>query len=338
MRITPYRIVANGGSVPPLNSSTGVSIMDGSDRIPAAAAEIRRRAKSGSVEWPTLSLIIAVHIGLGAITWHFHALPVWVSIPVAAFLAALHSSVQHEALHGHPTRNAVVNEALVFLPFLLTVPYRRYKATHLQHHNDERLTDPYDDPESFYLSRHIWESTPRPLKTLFRINNTLLGRLTIGPALVTALFWMSEARMAVRKPGVFLAAWLPHMTGIAIVLVWVSGICAIPFWLYAPGIAYPGMSLILLRSFAEHQARENPDHRTVVVESSPLFGLLYLNNNLHFAHHEYPQAPWYRLPGIYRTESAEILKRNGGYRFAGYGEILRRYFFRSKEPVAHPEI
>ena len=312
--------------------------MDSAKRPAAAGAGAFSWVNSAAIEWPTLSLIIAVHIGLAAITWYFWAIPVWIAVPAAAYLVALHSSLQHEALHGHPTRNSAVNETLIFLPFLLTIPYRRYKATHLQHHNDERLTDPYDDPESFYLTQYKWESAPRFLKTLFRINNTLLGRLTIGPALVTALFWMSEVRMAARTPGAFLAAWLPHFAGLAIVLVWMVGICGIPFWLYAFGIAYPGMSLILLRSFAEHQARENADHRTVVVEASPLFGLLYLNNNLHFAHHKYPRAPWYRLPDIYRTESAEILKRNGGYYFAGYGEIFKRYFFRTKEPVAHPEI
>ena len=312
--------------------------MDIANRIPGGARGNRSLAKLAAIEWPTLALIVGVHVGIAAITWFFWNIPVWIAIPVAAYLVALHSSLQHEALHGHPTRSTAINEALVFLPFLLTIPYRRYKTTHLQHHHDERLTDPYDDPESFYLSQYKWEKTPGPLKALFRINNTLLGRLAIGPALVTVLFWISEARMSVRSPGVFWAAWLPHFAGLAIVVIWVVEICDIPFWLYAFGIAYPGMSLILLRSFAEHQAREDSDHRTVVVEASPIFGLLYLNNNLHFAHHKYPRAPWYQLPRIYRNEAAEILKRNGGYYFAGYGEVFRRYFLRTKEPVAHPEI
>ncbi len=312
--------------------------MDIANRTPGEARGSTSLEYLTSIEWPTLTLIAGVYAGIASITWFFWSIPVWIAIPVAAYLIALHSSLQHEALHGHPTRSAAINEALVFLPFLLTIPYRRYKTTHLQHHHDERLTDPYDDPESFYLSQYKWETTPGPLKALFRINNTLLGRLAVGPALVTILFWFSEARMAVRSPNVFWAAWLPHLAGMAVVIIWMVEICGIPFWLYAFGIAYPGMSLILLRSFAEHQAREDSDHRTVVVEASPVFGLLYLNNNLHFAHHKYPRAPWYRLPGIYRQEAAEILKRNGGYYFAGYGEVFRRYFLRTKEPVAHPEI
>ena len=44
------------------------------------------------------------------------------------FTVALHSSLQHEALHGHPTRHAPVNEALVFLPLGLFYPFRRFKS------------------------------------------------------------------------------------------------------------------------------------------------------------------------------------------------------------------
>ena len=71
-------------------------------------------------------------------------------------LVTLHSSLQHEALHGHPTRSAALNEALVFLPLGLLFPYRRFKALHLRHHNDSALTDPYDDPESFYYAIADW--------------------------------------------------------------------------------------------------------------------------------------------------------------------------------------
>jgi fatty acid desaturase len=39
----------------------------------------------------------------------------------------------------------------VFLPIGLVWPFRRFKALHLRHHADERLTDPFDDPESYYL-------------------------------------------------------------------------------------------------------------------------------------------------------------------------------------------
>ena len=56
----------------------------------------------------------------------------------------------HEVLHGHPTRSGRVNEALVFLPIGIVWPFRRFKAIHLRHHADERLTDPFDDPYVSY--------------------------------------------------------------------------------------------------------------------------------------------------------------------------------------------
>ena len=101
-------------------------------------------------------------------------------------------------------------------------------------------------------------------------------------------------------------------------------------------LAYPGISLMLVRSFCEHQAVENLGERTIIVEASPFWSLLFLNNNLHVAHHTRPRLAWYELPAYYRAERDALLAKNKGYRMAGYGEIFRRYFFRPKEPVAHP--
>ena len=101
---------------------------------------------------------------------------------------ALHSSLQHEVLHGHPTRNARFNEALVFLPIGIFYPYRSYKRTHLQHHADERLTDPFDDPESYYRAMGDWEKMPAFIKVLLAWNNTFIGRLVIGPPLMVVGF------------------------------------------------------------------------------------------------------------------------------------------------------
>ena len=52
------------------------------------------------------------------------ALP-WVWWIPAALAAALHSSLQHEVLHGHPTRSPLLNEALVFPALSVVYAYRR---------------------------------------------------------------------------------------------------------------------------------------------------------------------------------------------------------------------
>ncbi|TGW05277.1 fatty acid desaturase, partial [Mesorhizobium sp. M2D.F.Ca.ET.145.01.1.1] len=49
-------------------------------------------------------------------TWFAAGLFLWPSYPILALIVmavtlALQSSIMHEVLHGHPTRNALVNEA-----------------------------------------------------------------------------------------------------------------------------------------------------------------------------------------------------------------------------------
>ena len=63
---------------------------------------------------------------------------------------------------------------------------------------------------------------------------------------------------------------------------------------------YPGTSLTLLRSFAEHPAATEPGHRVAIVERAGPFSLVFLNNNLHAAHHRAPGIAWYRLPDFHR--------------------------------------
>lgn len=41
------------------------------------------------------------------------------------------------------------------------------------------LTDPYDDPESNFMDPDLWQSVPESMKRVFRLNNTLLGRMVI---------------------------------------------------------------------------------------------------------------------------------------------------------------
>ena len=298
----------------------------------------RRSAATLGVEWPTVVVIVSVYGLFAAVTWHFAVLPLWVVVPVGACLVALHSSLQHEAIHGHPTRRPVVNVILVGLPLALVMPYARYKATHLRHHRDARLTDPYDDPESYYRSKRDWTATDAAMRALLRANNTLLGRLTIGPVLWSILFAIREARLLRRSPRMIVRAWLPHLAGVAVLGVWVVGFCDIGVAAYVLCFVYPGTALIMLRSFAEHQAHERNGARTAIIETNPLLSLIFLNNNLHFAHHKHPRAPWYRLPEIYRREAAEILAANDGYRFAGYLALARRHLVRAKEPVAHPYV
>lgn len=291
-----------------------------------------------AIEWPTWFLIGATYVGWGVLTWNAAWLPWWVLPPFGAYLVCLHGSLQHEALHGHPTRSGLINEMLVFLPLSLWFPYRRYRKLHLIHHRNDHLTDPLEDPESYYFEPPAWESTPRPLRFLLTAMNSMLGRLILGPPIFFVRFFSAEMKAIAHGSRDVLQAWLFHLAGIVAVYLWVSVVCGLPFWQYILLIAYPGCALTMLRSFAEHRAHDRAPCRTIVVESNPVLGLVFLNNNLHMAHHEYPGLAWYRLPGYYREHRQRLLNENCAYLVRGYGELARKYLLSAKEPVPHPNL
>lgn len=289
--------------------------------------------KSVTIEWPTLALFLGVYV---LWTWAVFGLAgsaLWLAVPVAAVAIAFHGSLQHEALHGHPTRWRLVNTGLAWPPLTLVIPYLRFRDTHLDHHRDAHLTDPYDDPESHFLAPADWKALPSALKVVLTLNNTLAGRLLLGPLIGTFCFLRTEWRARWSDPRVA-RGWAWHAVSLVpiVLLVWVS---PMPVWAYLLA-AYLALSLLRIRTFLEHQAHEQARARSVIIEDRGPLALLFLNNNLHAVHHAHPNVAWYDLPALYRAHSERFLAMNEGYRFAGYGEIFRRYLFRRKDPVPHP--
>lgn len=299
--------------------------------------QILRRARTSCIEWPTVALIAACH-GAWLTAGLLHAAVPWLVIPLLALAIVLHSSLQHEAIHRHPTRSAAWNEALVFLPLGLLIPYRRYRETHLAHHVDSRITDPYDDPESFYWSAAGHRRLPRALRLLLAWNATLAGRILFGPAIAATRFLLAEARLGLGLRGpaarAWRRAWALHALGLAAVLATVHFVFAMPLLAYF-GAVYLAMALLGVRGFCEHRWAEAADARTVIVERSWL-GWLFLHNNLHLVHHKQPHLPWYALPAAYRERRAEWQALNHGYVFSGYRAVFAAFALRAKEPVVHP--
>jgi len=295
------------------------------------------RSGFGAVEWPTVLLIIGCY---GA--WAAVGLFVWPDYPIVTlillgFIVALQSSIMHEVLHGHPTRDARVNEAFVFLPIGLVWPYRRFKALHLRHHADERLTDPFDDPESYYQALWHHEKLPPAMQALLHLNNTMVGRFVLGPWLSVVGFMLEDIRLMREGDKQIRLAWALHLVGLLVVVPVVTYGFGIPLWLYALGPAWLGLGMISIRTFAEHQWSERPEGRTIIVERSPL-SFLFLNNNLHFVHHKSPTIAWYRLPKLFRERREEWVRMNNGYVVPSYFALLKEYAFKAKEPVVHPAL
>lgn len=291
------------------------------------------KARRDAVEWPTLALLVLCYGGwvIGT-TW---AAALWLPLGVglSGLCIALHSSLSHEVLHGHPFRARRVNEALVFPALGLLIPYQRFRDTHLAHHRDAVLTDPYDDPETNYLDPVPWQRLPRWMQVVLRFNNTLAGRMIVGPLvgpLVRQVSFLASDWRAIRVGnGAVLRGWLWHIPAMALVLLWVTA-SATPLW------AYLGLSILKIRTFLEHCAVERTSARTVIVEDRGPLALIFLNNNLHVVHHTHPLVAWYRLPNLYAQNRAQYLARNDGYVYRSYAEIFRRHFWRAKDSVPHP--
>lgn len=282
------------------------------------------------IEWPTVVLAAVIYGGWLALTTCHAALPLPAVVVIGTWLVAWHGSLQHETIHGHPTRSATINAAIGGVPLGLWLPYGIYRDSHIAHHRSPHITDPRHDPESRYVAEggaKRWAAA---------IQSTLLGRLLFGPALAILELAGAEAKRLRTRPGAVVRDWAPHLAGVAVVIAWLetTGFGTARYLLL---IVYPALSLTLLRSFAEHRADIPGPSRAATVERGGVLGLLYLNNHLHTAHHDRPDLAWYRLPA-HQREHHDRLAAEAGTVHPSYGAIVRRYALRRHDVLLHPHI
>jgi fatty acid desaturase len=288
-----------------------------------------------SGDWLTLMLLACVWATWVTLLFGQTLVTGWGLVLILAPLLTLHSSLQHEIMHGHPFRNQMINDLLACISLGILVPYFRFKDTHLYHHTDSRLCDPYDDPESWYQPVDHWNARSKASQAVFNFNNTLIGRLLIGPAIGMTGFMKCELRLLFS--GQWHVGWKWGLNfvfaAILLMLVHIQGAMSALQYVLA---AYMGMSLLMVRTFIEHQFHEKIRGRSVIIESRGLFSLLFLNNNFHAVHHSYPGMAWYRLPGLFAANREKFLRLNDGYSFPDYTAVFRKYGLRRKENVPYP--
>lgn len=285
------------------------------------------------LEWPTLAVWLAIHLGWLGLTFFHAQVPTAILALGGGWIIAWHGSYQHEAIHGHPTRSPRLNAALAAAPLSLWLPFAVYRRTHLAHHATDDLTSPESDPEARYLA-----SAASPLRrALARITAPLAGRLLLGPLVEVGAFLANEARLVWSGQQDRRALWAAHGVLVAGVLTWLTLVCGIGLGQYLLCFVYPGIALGLIRSFAEHRADPDPARRIAIVENAPLLGLLFLNNNLHVAHHERPGLGWSQLPAYHAQHRARLISGNGGLVYDGYAEVFRRYLWRSHDALDHTQ-
>jgi fatty acid desaturase len=222
-------------------------------------------AAIAAVEFPTLLLLLGTYGGWLAITSRYGHWPTAVVVPLTVVLMALHSSLQHELVHGHPTRWYGVNRLLGIVPLSLWMPFVRYRQTHLVHHRDERLTDPRDDPESYYWTAEDLARLSPPTRLMLRIQQTLAGRIIIGSFWRIGMYQRAGcARDLVRTPAVVRTGPALGDSGVRHAVLVVSGGHGLPRQRHHPD------PLLRRTSRSARRARAHRDRRALVDPRPPV--------------------------------------------------------------------
>ena len=300
---------------------------------------IARRASTTSersFEWPTWLVIAIIYGGWLLVTLTYRILPVWVANLALLLFTTWHMSLQHELLHGHPTGNKAVNRLFGLFPMSAWYPYDIYRDSHIAHHRDELLTLPGIDPECNYVGLQEYENLSRFSRAIRWSLRTALGRLILGPAFTIPLVWTSILSGPLKRDFRYSGTWALHLTLLIAMLWWVNVQSGISPLHYLFGIAYPALSLAMLRSFYEHRPANAPAHRIVINEAALPWRLLYLNNNYHAVHHDHPCLAWYHIPAVYEADREGFLHRNDRFHIPGYNHLLRKYAINPVDSPVHP--
>ncbi|WDD91765.1 fatty acid desaturase [Burkholderia sp. FERM BP-3421] len=290
-------------------------------------------------EWPTWLLIAVIYGGwIGILLLvRAHRLPLAAATPPLIVLGAWHMSLQHELMHGHPTRFAWFNQLLGYPPLAIWYPYALYRDSHLEHHRDEDLTRPGVDPESNYLSHERWATLPGWQRRLWLARKTFVGRLVVGPPLDVVTMLAAAARRIARGDLRAVPMWLAHAACVSALLAGVHRLIGIPWWYYLLAVTWPALSLAAIRSLYEHRAAPHSKARIAINEAGFVMRLLFLNNNYHLVHHDLPRLPWFHLPAAYRMRRDAYAVKCGGFVIrGGYAELLRRHAWRPTDALVHP--
>lgn len=182
--------------------------LDDAQRV-AVAAERARPLWRG--EWPTWLLIVVIHAGWFGTLALWHRLGPVIGTALMIWWCAWYMSLQHELIHGHPTRRPWLNALFGTLPLAVWYPYRLYRDSHLRHHDDFHLTVPERDTESWYVSQAAWAQMGPLRRRLHWFNKTFCGRLLVGPALAVSATWLDAVRRPLRGEWRDVPMWLGHL-------------------------------------------------------------------------------------------------------------------------------
>jgi Fatty acid desaturase len=286
-------------------------------------------------ELPTWLLMFVIYGGWFATLIYSATLGLFASTILLIVFTTWYMSLQHELIHGHPTRWPRINQLFGLLPLAVWYPYGLYRDSHLAHHRNQLLTVPGEDPETYYFSAERWQRFRPWQRRMICWRNTFPGRLLLAPLLDIwgAIAGMVKAfRQNERRS---IAMWVIHFLLLALLFFWLKKQGFSVLW-YLVAVSYPALAITKVRSFLEHRADDDPLARSAITETSLLWRLLFLNLNYHSVHHDLPGIPWYGLRKVWLRDRAQYAERNQGFVVKGYREWWRNYRFRPVDVTVHP--
>lgn len=287
-------------------------------------------------QWRTWLLVPAVYAAWGLAAFSYDTLGHLAGSIFLILATCWFTSLQHELIHGHPSRSRRANRLMGLAPLAVWYPYELYRRSHLAHHRDELLTEPGIDPESNYIDDAAWQRLGRIFRPMWIAQRTVLGRFLLGPAMVIVPTWLDIVRRPLHRDFSQSRSWAVHLALVCAMLLALDRYAGIGPLRYLLTIGYPALGLAMLRSFYEHRPAVEAPHRVVINEAGLFWRILYLNNNYHAVHHERPDLPWYLVRRFYLDHRAEVLRRNGGFVIAGYLSLMTRYAMTTVDSPIHP--
>lgn len=286
-------------------------------------------------ELPTWLLMVTIYSGWFATLAFHQTLGIFASTALLILFTTWYMSLQHELIHGHPTRWPRLNQLFGLLPLAVWYPYGLYRDSHLAHHRNQLLTVPGEDPETYYFSAERWQRFSEWQQRVIHWRNTFVGRLLLAPLLdiCGVLAGMVASFRRIERPAITM--WLVHFTLLALVFYWLEH-NDFPILWYLAAVSYPALAVTKVRSFLEHRAADDPLARSAITETSLPWRLLFLNLNYHSVHHDLPGVPWYGLRKVWLRDKERYQQRNQGFVVKGYREWWRNYRFRPVDVTVHP--
>lgn len=291
------------------------------------------RTIDATTSWFRLGLLIAVHAGGAVIGLAIDRWYVWLAVWAVQAVNMLGMvAMTHEAVHSHYVGSRRANRVIgTIAGLVLLTNFEIYKSRHIGHHAD--TCGPDDTEGEPYKFTARWQ--------------ILAAFATGGIAYILSLpmlgFWVSfggrpswaTSAGARRRIRINQLWWLATVAAlIAIATVDLRSVAFV--WLIPVALFLSGPFVFVL--MPEHYDAPGPgivtsNTRTCV--SNPLMRFIFLNTNLHTAHHDKPIVPWTGLPAHHENLEPRI---DNEWVFSGYWAFYRFMWRNVGRPAASESV